>query len=302
MDSSRSAKLELLKERVSYLGPMLSITGDVSCLVSEEAILRELTDALKMPPIFECVPPTEHSEGGLLFNHPNGTTFVTDITVDAWLPINAQKCPNEWRRFKYESALQSEGLDSAVSGKDGFLRFANRQKEQAERVAQQFMREIKSAFEKAIDKLFDDNSEADDAQCAADTTLESPSAVDPPKKYCCGWPEILDAVGLNNTSEHKSRVIQLNKSPKHPGPIPRCGQGKKPKVNAQKLVEWWNSLEDLFYELHSAELDKAESVANRHPYGRNAEVVPEINGSVKKRRSTQVRSVTEHHQTSQNIE
>ena len=132
MDSSRSAKLlELLKERVSCLGPKLLITGDLSYLAYEEAALRELTDALNIPPIFECVPPTEHSEGGLLFSHSDGTTFVTDITVDSWLPFSAQKSPNEWRRLKYESALKSEGIEPLESGEDGFLRFLDREKEQA---------------------------------------------------------------------------------------------------------------------------------------------------------------------------
>jgi hypothetical protein len=49
-----------------------------------------------------------------------------------------------------------------------------------------------------------------------------------------------------------------------------------------KLLEWWNDLERWFQEREGRDADAQATVAERHAYGRDGEVVPEIGGHTKR--------------------
>jgi hypothetical protein len=106
-----------------------------------------------------------------------------------------------------------------------------------------------------------------------------------PKKYLLSWREILGALELKNNTESKNRVRRMNVQ--HPGPIPVSGQGKQPRVEKGKLLEWWNGLEDRFEESSAKQADEAATVEGRYSHGRDGVVVPGIAGAVKKGRGRQ---------------
>ena len=88
-----------------------------------------------------------------------------------------------------------------------------------------------------------------------------------PKQYCMSWREILNTVGLTNTTENRNRVRGLNGL--HAGPIICVGRGGQPKVNRVDLLRWWNSLEERWKELDDRDRDRAATVAEHHSYGRD---------------------------------
>ncbi|MEM6778220.1 MAG: hypothetical protein AAF670_11240 [Planctomycetota bacterium] len=104
-----------------------------------------------------------------------------------------------------------------------------------------------------------------------------------PKEYLDGWREILTAIGKTNNSSNKESVRRLNDN--YEGPIPNLGQGKKPFVEKRELIDWWNKLEEMAEAKSKSALDKDATVEASHAYGREDEVVPEISGRVKKRRT-----------------
>jgi len=104
-----------------------------------------------------------------------------------------------------------------------------------------------------------------------------------PKKYLFNWLEILDALGMTNDEERRGQVRRLNDS--HAGPIAFPGKGAQPKVDRDRLIAWWNGLERRFEELEARQIDRRETVSESHNYGSDGTVIPEISGSIKKRRS-----------------
>lgn len=126
--------------------------------------------------------------------------------------------------------------------------------------------------------ILEDSTKEDLGPIAADTE---------PKRYCFGWPDVLAAIELNNSLENRTRVRGLNGSPHHPGPIIFGGKGMHPKTNKEKLIEWWNALEKRWEELSQRELDQETTVSQTFPYGREAKVVPQVGGRVKRRRGNQ---------------
>jgi hypothetical protein len=113
-------------------------------------------------------------------------------------------------------------------------------------------------------------------------------SVDPPKpssprKYRFGWPDILNALELPNNDESRNRVKNLNA--KHNGPIIVETKGSQPKADEARLISWWNGLEELWQAEVENKNNAAATVADTHKYGKNGEVVPGIDGHVKKRRS-----------------
>lgn len=121
-------------------------------------------------------------------------------------------------------------------------------------------------------------------QIAHSVVAEGDEVAPRPKKYLMSWQEILSALQLDNNDENRSRVRRLNESEKHPGPIIIAGQGAQPKVEQQSLLEWWNGLEEAFRESAGRQRDRAATLEERHPHGRDGQVVPNIRGSVKPRR------------------
>jgi hypothetical protein len=54
------------------------------------------------------------------------------------------------------------------------------------------------------------------------------------------------------------------------------------------LIEWWNGIESRFLEMQREEMEKQRdrdaSIKERHNYGRDGEVFPEVEGGAKRRR------------------
>ena len=109
-----------------------------------------------------------------------------------------------------------------------------------------------------------------------------PHESQPPAKYLASWREILVALGFRNNRENKQKVSRLNKS--YAGPIEIPGQGKQPFADKAKLLDWWAGLEEKVKESQQRKQDAQATVANRHDFGRDGEVAPDIAGGVRKRR------------------
>jgi len=107
---------------------------------------------------------------------------------------------------------------------------------------------------------------------------------EPPKPihWLLNWREILDALEWKNDEEGRRQIARLNKV--HHGPIVSTGRGGQPKVGKAKLIEWWNGLRDKFEAGEKKKSDVRSTVEDRHAYGRDGEVFPEISGHIKRRR------------------
>jgi hypothetical protein len=103
-----------------------------------------------------------------------------------------------------------------------------------------------------------------------------------PLQYLLSWSEILDALNLKNNGVNQSRVRQLNEL--YGGPIVLPGKGGQPKVSKDRLLPWWNKLEERFQELEQKQADTQATLQAQHSYGRDGQVLPAISGHVKKRR------------------
>lgn len=101
-----------------------------------------------------------------------------------------------------------------------------------------------------------------------------------PKVYLTSWREILDALGLK--PDQRGKVAKLNKD--FDGPIVIAKQGSQPTVERGKLLAWWNGLEDRLQELQQRRRDAQATISDQHPYGEDGTIVPEISGSVERRR------------------
>ena len=104
-----------------------------------------------------------------------------------------------------------------------------------------------------------------------------------PKAYLFGWPEILKTLEERNDDEVRRQVSRMNKD--FNGPIIIEKQGSKPKVEKQKLIEWWNGLEVQWADRMHQEEGKKLSAEIQHNFGKDGEAAPEIGGGVKKRRA-----------------
>ncbi len=108
---------------------------------------------------------------------------------------------------------------------------------------------------------------------------EDPSGASPPV-YLTSWREILHDLGLK--SGDKDKVRKLNEE--HGGPIILPEKGGQPRVEKGKLLTWWVGIEKLWDEQRQRQLDRDSTLEAAHDYGRDATVLPDISGSVKKRR------------------
>jgi hypothetical protein len=116
---------------------------------------------------------------------------------------------------------------------------------------------------------------------AAESGSQTPPATKAATTYLLSWREILNAVNLPSNNENRRRLRQLNES--HDGPILFIGQGAQPKVAKNKLVDWWNGLEQRWAELDQREADAHGTTEDRYAHGKE-EVVPGVSGHVKRRR------------------
>jgi hypothetical protein len=104
----------------------------------------------------------------------------------------------------------------------------------------------------------------------------------PPAEYLLNWRDTLDALDLKNTEANRGRVRKLNKQ--FEGPITLPGKGGQPKVSKEKLLSWWNGLEERFRESEQKQADTQATIQVQHDYGRDGTVLPDISGHVQKRR------------------
>jgi hypothetical protein len=103
-----------------------------------------------------------------------------------------------------------------------------------------------------------------------------------PAKLLLGWAQILDAVEHRNNETTRLQVRRLNMM--HGGPIILGRQGQRPTVDKDKLLTWWNCLEERFQEARQKKQDTESTTQAQYRHGRDAIVAPEIGGHVKKRR------------------
>jgi hypothetical protein len=109
---------------------------------------------------------------------------------------------------------------------------------------------------------------------------EETKAPQGPRPLLTGWHEITKAVGRKHSDRDK--IKRLNKF--HGGPITDNGPGTQPRVDRDKLIDWWNTLASYQQERANRQKDIEASTESQHKYGRSATVVPEIGGEIKKRR------------------
>lgn len=121
------------------------------------------------------------------------------------------------------------------------------------------------------------------AAAAGGGPRKAPQEVEP-NSYLTSWRDILDGLRQDNNAEMRRKVTRLNKQYDGPIVIP-SGQGGQPKVERSKLINWWNGLEHRFQETEQRQRNRKATVSAVHNYGRNGQVVPDISGAVKKRRS-----------------
>jgi hypothetical protein len=104
------------------------------------------------------------------------------------------------------------------------------------------------------------------------------------KEYLWNWREILAALAFSNDPESRRRVRDANT--KFGGPIILPGKGGQPKVCKQTLLAWWDELEEKFQQKEQRHIDQEATLAASYQYGKNATVLPNIAGHVRKRRQT----------------
>jgi len=109
-----------------------------------------------------------------------------------------------------------------------------------------------------------------------------PAAAGVPRRLF-GWTQILDAIG--QPDEDKGKIRKLNES--YDGPIQIPGQGGQAWVRKDKLLEWWDKLDDIIHDIDRRRAEQQAAGADTYRFGKgDVEVVPDISGAVKKRRKS----------------
>jgi hypothetical protein len=104
-----------------------------------------------------------------------------------------------------------------------------------------------------------------------------------PKKLLVGWREITKELGEKYADRDKVKSLndRLN------GPIrlpPGKGQGARPFVYRDDLIEWWNALAVQAEDTSNQERGRKLTAEAQYAHGRNGTAAPEVGGEVKKRR------------------
>jgi hypothetical protein len=100
-----------------------------------------------------------------------------------------------------------------------------------------------------------------------------------PKKLLTGWQSI--TATLEMPYNRRDEIKSLND--RFDGPIINNGRGTKPMTYREELLTWWDTLAQKQQELADQRQGERFSTEG-HAYGRTETVVPEIAGSIKKRR------------------
>src|SRR5262245_6316990 len=117
----------------------------------------------------------------------------------------------------------------------------------------------------------------------AETPSNDPSGRRTCKAYLLSWGAIMEALGLDNKPPLQRQVRKLNKMYNGPIVMPEK-RGGQPEVCLERLLDWWDDIEKLLTEARRRQLDKEETLAKSYQHGRDATVIPEIGGHLKKRR------------------
>jgi hypothetical protein len=148
--------------------------------------------------------------------------------------------------------------------------------------------EMVDALDALLGTLLSVNQQSAGQRKARNTVPNSPPTSRTPHSHLTRWREILDALGMKNTRSNQDKVRSLTK--KCSGPIKLPKQGGQPEVVLDALLDWWNKLETQFQESTREDEEREDStratVQDRHNYSKHGEVVPNIAGHTKKRRST----------------
>jgi hypothetical protein len=117
---------------------------------------------------------------------------------------------------------------------------------------------------------------------AASVAPDAAASSKEPAKYLMCWREVLAALGLRNTEEARRRVRRMNELRQGPIVMPR--RGGQPTVERGKLLAWWNSLEQAFEDSEQRHANQQATTSRQYAHGWDATVVPDLGGSVKRRR------------------
>lgn len=151
-----------------------------------------------------------------------------------------------------------------------------------------WIRGIQSAARTLQECVIEKEQEARDVAARESSAANRAKVVLPQEKppgpiqLLFNWSEVLEAVGLKNNSQSRSRVAKLNNT--HDGPIILPKRGGQPTVDKAKLLEWWNCLETLVAEREQKDLNASETVRNQYKHGKESTVIPGIAGHTKRRR------------------
>ncbi len=107
-----------------------------------------------------------------------------------------------------------------------------------------------------------------------------------PKALLNGWAELLEALDMKDVTESRNNVKRSKRLFPDDCPITTPRKGAKPVADKAALIAWWNTLADKHREKEHRERDKQATLAAGFDYGKSAKVVPDIQGSERKRRKT----------------
>lgn len=117
------------------------------------------------------------------------------------------------------------------------------------------------------------------------TIVDSKHSGDEVREQCLNWSEICDALKRDNTTAFQRKLRDLNMANSGPIVFPQ-GRGRQPKAPKDELIRWFSSLSDIAAEVADESRLKSEDIRHStagYSFGRDATVVPEIGGSVKRR-------------------
>lgn len=99
------------------------------------------------------------------------------------------------------------------------------------------------------------------------------------------WDEIFEVIGKPLTKDRQKHINRLRKANKrYAGPIMLGSQGEQPKAERGELLDWWERMCQDLHERETERANRSRTVENQYPHGRDAVIVPDIDGHVRKRK------------------
>lgn len=129
---------------------------------------------------------------------------------------------------------------------------------------------------------------AESGQQPAEPATTQLSVVGEPILLLRGWRDIVEILRLAETmpkatySERRRRLAYLNRA--YGGPIQIGKRGSQPVVDRSALLAWWQSLTTQAEGKMTRDRDLQATVAATHLYGRTGIVVPDLGGSIRRRK------------------